>query len=591
MGYLIARVVDLPESGDGADTMPAGNLPLPGQLRFAVEGALEIALSLRGAPPSHADEDLDPRMAVLDKLHRARGVDAPGVCVVMPPLAAMTYEDGALDLADSELLRTYGSLSVLQPLVLLFDRADSDVHALAPQPLAAVLDDIASDLLHELAGEAGVQMDDTGGPPIGFVASPAPPPVVLAPDGDEQAALDEEPEAEPSAEKRAPNEAQHANTLGRLFAELVAEDEDEGATWLEEALSDREPELELEPELAAAEPPAVVPATSLFDAPAAADPLDEEDRPSEPPINTRRPRRATSVKPPRRGYRSAANLDTDTCTRYAQDLIDAEGAQPVRTIEKLFQTRYTPLVEALSCGVRHEPARQAVTRWRKGFERSYGEGFATMRLTGKRPAMVLDAPDLAVQIGKLNGARAVQLLLVDSMRFDLGQRVAGMLKHRLGEQAVCVDQALLWSALPTITPVQMRLLERGPRGLREGGPTSEREPRIHRGRSVTTLRRTRIGRRDLLKLDVVEARLRENGAPFDERMGLLADEVVNVITSFAATLSVRTLLYVFGDHGFRLEPALPTDDGPSGTLPAAQGGSSPEEVFVPAYAWLVGKTH
>jgi hypothetical protein len=39
---------------------------------------------------------------------------------------------------------------------------------------------------------------------------------------------------------------------------------------------------------------------------------------------------------------------------------------------------------------------------------------------------------------------------------------------------------------------------------------------------------------------------------------------------------------VFGDHGFRVE---------GGEGPAHQGGARPEEVLVPAYAWLLGQVH
>jgi hypothetical protein len=47
------------------------------------------------------------------------------------------------------------------------------------------------------------------------------------------------------------------------------------------------------------------------------------------------------------------------------------------------------------------------------------------------------------------------------------------------------------------------------------------------------------------------------------------------------------MLFIFGDHGFRMAQ---TPDGRS-TSPATQGGASPEEVLVPGYAWLVGGVH
>jgi hypothetical protein len=43
---------------------------------------------------------------------------------------------------------------------------------------------------------------------------------------------------------------------------------------------------------------------------------------------------------------------------------------------------------------------------------------------------------------------------------------------------------------------------------------------------------------------------------------------------------------VFGDHGFKLDP-LDADS----TTSAKSGGASPEEVLVPAFAWLVGGVH
>ena len=52
-------------------------------------------------------------------------------------------------------------------------------------------------------------------------------------------------------------------------------------------------------------------------------------------------------------------------------------------------------------------------------------------------------------------------------------------------------------------------------------------------------------------------------------------------------LAPRTLLLIFGDHGFRMLNGPDTHT----TAPATQGGASPEEVLVPAYAWLVDGVH
>jgi hypothetical protein len=173
------------------------------------------------------------------------------------------------------------------------------------------------------------------------------------------------------------------------------------------------------------------------------------------------------------------------------------------------------------------------------------------------------------------------------MRFDLGERVAAHLKEILVDRAILVERSLLWAALPPTTTAQISLLARGPDGLRETMPPSEAEPAIARGRAVATLRRERVGSRELMKLDLVEARLRAAGPPFAERIEAIAEEVADVIARFMASLPPRTLLLVFGDHGFRMAPM---GDG-SATGPASQGGGSPEEVLVPAQAWLVGGVH
>jgi hypothetical protein len=164
--------------------------------------------------------------------------------------------------------------------------------------------------------------------------------------------------------------------------------------------------------------------------------------------------------------------------------------------------------------------------------------------------------------------------------------VAARLKEATAGRSVLVERSLLWAALPTTTAAQLALLSRGPEGLREA-PLVEQEPAISRGRAVALLRRERAGRCELMKLDLVEARLRTAGPPLDERLDAIADEVTEVLARFMDSLPPRTLVLVFGDHGFRV--ATPGDG--SSTGPATQGGAAPEEVLVPAQAWLVGGVH
>jgi hypothetical protein len=275
------------------------------------------------------------------------------------------------------------------------------------------------------------------------------------------------------------------------------------------------------------------------------------------------------------------------CRTHAVELDRARGPKPVAVVEKLFVTRYMPLVGAMLRGEVDLAVKSVADAWRSNFEHSYREGFSALRVTGKRPPMVFDAPEIAARIAKLNGARAMKLILVDAMRFDVGDRAEALMREKLAGHAMCVDRLLLWSALPTTTPTQLTLLARGVEGLRDGEPASDPEPEIARGRAISTLRRERLGTREVMKLDLVEARLRGTGPAFDDRLGGVAEEVATAVSRYVESLPARTLAFVFGDHGFRLSAS---PDGRS-TGGATQGGTSPEEVLVPAYAWLVGGVH
>ena len=200
--------------------------------------------------------------------------------------------------------------------------------------------------------------------------------------------------------------------------------------------------------------------------------------------------------------------------------------------------------------------------------------------------MVLDVPEAAAKLARASNAKTVKLVLVDAMGWDLGKRVSARMATALGSRASLVEQQVLWSALPTTTPVQSFFLARGPNGLRDQEPPVS-DVDVSRGRNVSSLRRERIGSRDVMKLDLVEARLRSPGDGYDERLEAIAEETAQVVSRFAETLPPRTLMYVFGDHGFVLPP------GGSGFLTGAatQGGASPEEVLVGGFAWMIDAVH
>jgi hypothetical protein len=155
------------------------------------------------------------------------------------------------------------------------------------------------------------------------------------------------------------------------------------------------------------------------------------------------------------------------------------------------------------------------------------------------------------------------------------------LRVLIAGQASCADRSVLWSALPSSTATQLDSLARGAEALMGHG-TPDDDSVVVRGRAVSTPRRLRIGNREIVKLDLVEARLRELGPPLPERFASLADEIATVIAKHIESLPPRTLAFVFGDHGFLI------DGTRKGSGPARQGGSSPDEVLVPAFGWLTG---
>jgi hypothetical protein len=528
-----------------------------GKLGAALDDAVEAALALRGAVPPAVDVDADAESTLRDRLLRVRALDRPGLAVLLPRLARLADQEDRLDAADSAALMTWIDASARAPVALLFDEADRSVRALAPVELSQLVDG---------------------------------PPEMSAPDAPRAVApsqsCDPTPSALPFATVLDAGPADIDATRATLPG-IAAEDD--APTPLVPAVHIHEPDDDedlLDPQdeepTQALVAPLVAPPSPAAAAPAP--PGRAAERLPATPLHAAKAAHPSEEAAPTAAQRVVSAAEWRTL---AVELDAARGPKPARQIDRLFVTRYQPLLAAVARGEVDATVRGIVEAWRQSFEHSYKDGFAALRLTGKRPPMVLDAPEIAAKLGRLNGARSVKLLLVDAMGFDLGERVMARLGRELTGRALCVERLLLWSALPSTTPMQMSLLARGPDGLRDAPPTSEREPDISRGRALTTLRRERIGARELLKLDVVEARLRSSGPGYDERLDAIADEVAPVVARCAATLPPRTLLFVFGDHGFRLPASA---DGRS-TGPATQGEASPEEIIVPGYALLTGGVH
>ena len=294
--------------------------------------------------------------------------------------------------------------------------------------------------------------------------------------------------------------------------------------------------------------------------------------------------RAPSVDPGAGAVRVASPGDARGAVLHAwpiwvQALRDAHGPQSLTSFERLFVHHFVPLDAAIAGGLDDPRAIAAHAEFRRSFEHAYGESFGTFAVTGKRPRMVFDVPDLATKVARLHGARSVHLVLVDSLRWDTSEHLKDALLSKIAGSATHVESHLIWSALPTTTPRQLELLARGQEALREPPTPPEEEP--VRGRTSEIIRRVKIGARDLFRLDYLDARIRERELTSREELDGHVEACSVILARHMQPLPARTLVYIFGDHGFTWERG--------GRI--TQGGGSVEQVLVGGHAFLVGALH
>lgn len=561
---LFAEAIDFAERLAHAESVGLLAVELPalgpaarGRLAVAVEEAIEGALVRRGACAPGVGAATSLGASLSDQLYRARLLELRGLALGIHSLAGITDLAGALDPDDGRTLRFLLRAADEAPvkIILASDNAEIGMYG-PPQPLASFVSQVESRVESE------------------------PAPAVIAPEVAASAGTMELSEPPPAVVERD----------GALAFTGDLEDTQDDEETAEISALCSTPAATPPAELAAAAPSSPLPIGDLADAllktlasgeltpPPVV--IERKPAPGPAPVEQERLVDASALKVPPL-YPNAEH----EWRGWLADLQATRGPRPLAVIERMFVTSYVPLCYALSHGLCDESARRAVETWSSSFSQSYREAFDALRVRGKRPSMVLDTPDLALRIGRLHGARTISLLLIDGMRFDLGLRVEQRVRGLIGQQAALTERLLLWSALPSTTEAQLELLGRGPEGLKEdlSGPLSEIP--VARGRSATTLRRVKTGHRELFKLDVVEARLGEPGAAEGERLDHLADETATLLADHLLRQAPRTLVFAFGDHGFQLEPRE------GGTRSAKSGGSSPEEVLVPAFAWLVGGVH
>ncbi len=598
-------------------------------LRDAVEEGIEVVLARRGALPPSTEVGAGPARVVRDQHARLRASSARGILVALPPLGGRAL-DGALAVDDGAAIAGWIRLALddAAPTVVVAVREeDRSVPILVPRALGVVVDEAEHEGAHHAAAAVAMRI-------VPALAPTALPPPVEWLEGCRAVerdalliALETSALPCPVVEDAAPAERPAPEPPARVVAERVAQEDDIWA-HADDVIVARATPMDLgplEPPRDARVPDSARRATSPVDddddgglglddaAPMRAarplrdlrDVFDEAlrvdvaapsrlapscERPVERVLDAafergvERPEEAQGGRTRERAAQRVANAAA--YRQHAVELDGAKGPKPLAVVHDLFATHYVPLLGAMTRGELDGTVRSVVEEWRQSFAQSYINAFASMRVTGKRPSMVLDAPEMAAKMGRASGAKTVKLVLVDAMGWDLGKRVTARMQASLGARASLVEQQVLWSALPTTTPTQTFFLARGPNGLRDQDPPAS-DPDVSRGRNVSSLRRERIGSRDVMKLDLVEARLRSPGDGYDERLEAIAEETAQVVCRYAETLPARTLLYVFGDHGFVLPP------GGSGFLTgaASQGGASPEEVLVGGFGWMLDAVH
>lgn len=263
---------------------------------------------------------------------------------------------------------------------------------------------------------------------------------------------------------------------------------------------------------------------------------------------------------------------------WAAALTQARGPQALATLEQLCLTSYLPLRRALLDGHEDERLEALVTEFGDAFARVYGDAFPTFAHRTNRPKMTFDLFNAATARGREHDARTTVFTLVDSLRVDLGRDVGTHFRALLGGRAKLIAEQICWSTLPATTAHQLRVLARPELAfLPDGEP--ELGEALAFGKAAEIPHRLRVGSRDIFKLDLVEARLATtaNG----EKLHRTAHEVARILATHASdaatTKGHRVLYVVFGDHGFGIDK--------HGNV--RRGGTSPEEILVPAQFWTI----
>jgi hypothetical protein len=542
--------------------MPPPTSHVRGHLGSLLEELVERELARAGVPSPYLaawtamPDEANARLA--DQLSRAREAGASGLAIALGTLAGIARP--ALCPDDSAVLRWLAEATTALPLVLLIDDGDMMLTGYsAPRSLVDLLVQVRHDSTPPVVLEEATSIDGV------VTAEPAASIDVI------EAIIQTTPE--PMSVEIAVTEPQDSTPAPETEPEPPPTHHHARALRMAKALLTAEP----------------VPGhTILGVAPPAKEEARSEDvKPEEPPSEER----VTIPEPPptprTRRVRTARSAVAGTIESGPNDawrtwtlaLAAARGAQPLAAFEKLFTESYVPLANAIAAGLDDPRALRAFDDFRRSFERSYTDAFQTFGVTNRRPRLVMDSFDLANKQARLANARSAHVLVVDSMRYDLGSMIRDALTREVAGAATFGGETLLWSALPTTTMRQLETLARGMDALR--APAHEEPSESLRGRAAEVVRRCRVGSREIHKLDLIPALLDAAGANAMHELPNIAQSVAAVIARHVTTLVPRTLLFLVGDHGFSLDRRGAVQSG----------GASPEEVLVPAQQWLVGDVH
>lgn len=261
------------------------------------------------------------------------------------------------------------------------------------------------------------------------------------------------------------------------------------------------------------------------------------------------------------------------CIAWGTQLQGMSGPKAHGSVEKAFITAYLPLCREIASGGVPAEAQAAADRWAEGFAQSYASAFRQLHTRTRRPLMVRDVVDLGLRWMGQHPARQCQLLLVSAMRFDLGQRLNEEIERRFRGAAMCAEQSILWTALPSNPEAQLL-----------GFSDTRRNPRpmepVRTVHEAAPIQPFLVGNRELSRLSLVLDDLPRAGEVENVRLERLAVRLADSIVPWMQRQPPDTLIVIFGDHGFHWEST------PAGTSAAQRGGALPAQVLVPASAWL-----